>query len=679
MGTISSIATGIMDGYTKGLQLNANLERQKRLNERDDLEIDRLRSEKQDREDMRAAELDLAGSRDRILEQLQKEFSAPQAQPGVAMPDAQAPAGSELGALDPNAVTQPVTDPNIAAAPLDAPRPTLGPVGGLARAAAVAQPTAPPAAAAAPTAPVQQAQAQPAAQASAGKPAFNPLAPMASIPPENRRAFIDRKYELQTKALEDYYNKTRQPEKALAARATMNKLRDAEIEEKGRGALLALASGDPGGLSMFSKVYQLYDDGKAIDPNSGTFDPKTQSWRGVRILDANTGKEIAVRDFSQQQIYGLAANLNAADIAKQNIEQQLKTQAKREALMAEIYKPYTLRPGEKRQVVNPETGKVITLGEGNIPAGYDVVTDEQGNVVLRKNTSTTTKGKADKDPIDEVRALIKSSFTEGDMKAATPAQRLDAEVYAERVLALNPGIPAARAARVSVLAATSPERTNMTIDPASGMIDRTITDDDGRRYKLVPNASNVSELLKTEGFDKQTLAKQVPQLIQAQGGDAKFQSDFKAAAFDQTRRAQLIGSIRSAVQGELDKALKENASRPNPEPEDSIRQRAAQKLSQLTEATERKLEFIAAVSEPDKSPGGARTFKGGLFGLLPDYTEKPSQTGPNYDAWIKAKDELADLEAKASKMSPGYRESYLAARKPEIEERIRYHEKYPRY
>lgn len=502
MGTISSIATGIMDGYTKGLQLNANLERQKRLNERDDLEIDKMRSEKQDREDMRAAELDLAGSRDRILEQLQKEFAAPQAQPGVATPDAQAPTGPELGALDPNSVTQPVTDPNIVAAPLDAPRPTLGPVGGLARAAAAAQPPAAPAATAAPVAPAQQAPAQPVAQAPAGKPALNPLAPMASIPPENRRAFIDRKYELQTKALEDYYNKTRQPEKALAARATMNKLRDAEIEEKGRGALLALASGDPGGLSMFSKVYQLYDDGKAIDPNSGTFDPKTQSWRGVRILDANTGKEIAVRDFSQQQIYGLAANLNAADIAKQNIEQQLKTQAKREALMAEIYKPYTLRPGEKRQVVNPETGKVITLGEGNIPAGYDVVTDEQGNVVLRKNTSTTTKGKADKLPIDVASELVTDALGKSDGSPEGAQARTTALSYLDNIYQANPDISPRTASRIAVLAVTNPESTTLGLDSA-GRINKVFQSpevDNGTQYSLGRNVATPEQMEKVVGL-----------------------------------------------------------------------------------------------------------------------------------------------------------------------------------
>jgi hypothetical protein len=57
------------------------------------------------------------------------------------------------------------------------------------------------------------------------------------------------------------------------------------------------------------------------------------------------------------------------------------------------------------------------------------------------------------------------------------------------------------------------------------------------------------------------------------------------------------------------------------------------------------------------------------------------QRGPtaSYGEWMKAKSELADVQANASRMTPDSAEAYLASRVPEIEQRIQFNAQYQRY
>ena len=134
----------------------------------------------------------------------------------------------------------------------------------------------------------------------------------------NPKVAQEKYYAAKTKLLQDYYNRIGEPEKALAVPKVMSELKNFEFEEKTGAALSAMALGAPGAVAAMSKVYQYFNDGKTLDPESGTFDPKTKTWTGLKVTDEN-GKTTTL-NLTQEQIFGMAKQKDAAAVAKFNIE-----------------------------------------------------------------------------------------------------------------------------------------------------------------------------------------------------------------------------------------------------------------------------------------------------------------------------------------------------------------------
>lgn len=102
------------------------------------------------------------------------------------------------------------------------------------------------------------------------------------------------------------------PEKMGTAREEAFKFLDQNVERKFKTALAAAAVGMPNSISGLAKVYEYYNDGKAIDPSSGQWDEKNKTWKGVVVFDKENPEKRATRDFSQTMLLGLAKQDPAA-------------------------------------------------------------------------------------------------------------------------------------------------------------------------------------------------------------------------------------------------------------------------------------------------------------------------------------------------------------------------------
>lgn len=132
---------------------------------------------------------------------------------------------------------------------------------------------------------------------------------------KNQRLADEIRMGMKASALEKLYRARGEPEKAEMVRTQLAEVLDKDIDRKLKAALAGFAMGAPGSIERVASVYGYFSDGKAIDPTSGAFDPKTKTWTGIRILDEKTGKVVGTRDFTQEDILGLAKRDAVAMIA----------------------------------------------------------------------------------------------------------------------------------------------------------------------------------------------------------------------------------------------------------------------------------------------------------------------------------------------------------------------------
>jgi hypothetical protein len=155
-------------------------------------------------------------------------------------------------------------------------------------------------------------------------PQANPFKATADGLYKNQRAADQLIAERKAAALESLYAKLGEPEKAATVRGQMADLFEKDVERKTKTALAAVALGAPGSMQALSKVYSYFNDGKEINPESGQWDAKTKTWKGVEFVDPASGKS-TMRDVTQADIMGLAKR-DAAALALFNIEQGYKQQ-----------------------------------------------------------------------------------------------------------------------------------------------------------------------------------------------------------------------------------------------------------------------------------------------------------------------------------------------------------------
>ena len=219
----------------------------------------------------------------------------------------------------------------------------------------------------------------------------------------------------------------------------------------------------------------------------------------------------------------------------------------------ELLKPYTLRPGEKRQALSPD-GKVVTLGEGNLPKGYELATDEAGNTVMRPSaTAGKTTGKAPKTSVEEAQELMKDALGKADGSPEGAARYTRAVSYLDGVFAGNPNVSPRIAAAIASDAAADPSRVTMQIDNRTGQISKVYRNPDfesGRQFNLGANAGTAEQMEKAVG--KQGMVQSVNGMLDSIAAAAPEESQalarqqFIATASNPTARAEFLASAKKA-------------------------------------------------------------------------------------------------------------------------------------
>ena len=282
------------------------------------------------------------------------------------------------------------------------------------------------------TTPEQMAQA-PSRSISAGAEQNVFLAPGMKLYADQQKA-DDLEYDLKTKVLQDYYNKTGQIEKAMALPEVAADLKEKKFSRNLRIATSAMAAGVPGSLGAFNSIYSNITDGYSVDPKSGKYDDEIGGFRGVRILDSN-GKVIATEDWGREKIAQIAMMADPAKAMQYQIELGLK---KREVVAKERA---AAADEKKASAAVTSAGANAQIARTNAETRADsaaVQNDIRKQESLRSSYQLTAPFVIK--TADEVKALIPSEKKAYEQAKARYEQNTSRFNAASSISALNPDL-----------------------------------------------------------------------------------------------------------------------------------------------------------------------------------------------------------------------------------------------
>lgn len=106
----------------------------------------------------------------------------------------------------------------------------------------------------------------------------------------------------------EYYEKTGQFDKRMELDEKINKWRDNAYDPLRKATGVAIMGGDPGAMKMLAHFSDVAETGIKVDPNSGTYDAKTQTWKGIAMVGMDGKKH--VQDIPATQLTMLLSNLS---------------------------------------------------------------------------------------------------------------------------------------------------------------------------------------------------------------------------------------------------------------------------------------------------------------------------------------------------------------------------------
>jgi hypothetical protein len=338
--------------------------------------------------------------------------------------------------------------------------------------------------------------------------------------------------------------------------------------------------------------------------------------------------------------------------------------------------PYqTVAPGAT--AIDKRTGKVVY----NNPTDRTVTGyDDQGNAIFGKPVGGTGAGagagtgKGGKGgPADPAAAALShyDNVTQHSEDKLPIEQASQARDYVSRLATVNPNMPPAMVSRVAIAAAKDPSKLVPAINPDTGLIDTVF--DDGQNGKVTFNAG-IGSALKPGSLKPEQLQQMTQTLLASKSPQEK--TDLIAAANDGKARASLEGKMRQQAADVIAQKTQGLSAEQAQVVSQQINQALQTKLSYLGN----NLDMIHSYGErpdPKRTEGGGAIRQPGGLGA--------TKTGPNYDEWIKAKNEKDDLLEKVNGgvfgggMSKDRRKEYLASRLPDIEKRIEFNKNYRTY
>ena len=120
----------------------------------------------------------------------------------------------------------------------------------------------------------------------------------------------------------NYYEKTGQVEKLQGVDKSINEWRTSSYDELRKATAAAIATGDPGALKMASHLASLSGLGIQLDPASGQYDSKAQTWKGVKVIGSD-GKE-SVQDISAPSLLTTIGQLAPEKLVEWTVTRQDK-------------------------------------------------------------------------------------------------------------------------------------------------------------------------------------------------------------------------------------------------------------------------------------------------------------------------------------------------------------------
>ncbi len=333
-----------------------------------------------------------------------------------------------------------------------------------------------------------------------------------------------------------------------------------------------------------------------------------------------------------------------------------RRQAAQDKILEEQSKGHVLPAGgqfvpgvnDPRKPVTNDNGLVWT-GKYN-PDGSPEMIRPQAN-----GSGSSGAGGSPADAMKLYTDAFKLAATEGDMKMPTEAVRIG-QSYLPALS--EQGIAPQVAARISLDAAADPTKTRLEINHKTGEVDRIYRNPDVNRGNAVVLARGAGSI---KDLEKQA------------GGPEKMR-DVAVGVVN-----SMLTNIPEEQRAPAQAQLLQIASDPG------LRKQylaAASQAGKDVGVISRQLDLIGTYVKPDQSQKAPTTGSSKIpsVGGIPGYASRKSETGSgSYDELMKAKKDKDDLLSAVSKMSPDRREVYLASRLPQIEQRIKSNENYPRY
>ena len=287
----------------------------------------------------------------------------------------------------------------------------------------------------------------------------------------------------------------------------------------------------------------------------------------------------------------------------------------------ELLKPYSLRPGEKREVMGPD-GKVITLGENNTDR-VQISEDAEGKPIYGKPATSRSAGtgstKAPKESIDAATELLKDFLGKADGSPEGAQRQARAVSLLDGIYSGNPGVSPRTAAAIAADASADPTRVSLQIDNRTGLIGKVYSNPDldgGRQYNLAPNGAQVAEMEKAVG--KQGMVQAVGGLINSiaesapEENRAAVREQLVAVASNPAARADFLAAAKAAGRdtGALTRQLDlikaygpgpvSEKGDPKIKPPGGLRQQAADPTSAAGRSQARQAELRAEAARRDQ-------------------------------------------------------------------------------
>jgi hypothetical protein len=278
------------------------------------------------------------------------------------------------------------------------------------------------------------------------------------------------------------------------ADAYLKRAKDAEKEGAFR-ALTMLDAGDPdGALKAWNST-----GAKRLDAGQ-KFVTATDKAGNRTHQVVNSDGSVAVPNVEQAMLRYLSG---IEGVAKQ-AESRAASQSR---MREELFKPRVLKQGETFGALDPVDGKWKEFAQGSIPAGYEAMTDPQGNTILRKidgggRGAGTGTAEKPKNPLDEatkaVEFVIDKSAAKGALepqqvaRANTIGRQLVASATAE-----GRGLDPAVAGEIAINVATGKMAPVNSFNPRTGTVD-SVVDYQGSKLAIESFGSPTNSRLPPE-------------------------------------------------------------------------------------------------------------------------------------------------------------------------------------